>query len=139
MKVIKCWLFSNFQTKVSFTHRCTSNRSHSKNLTSLSVCIHYLGRLKWIRDIIWPLNQHFKLKTQRNWLKQVWMLNFWSVINCFFMHWTKKLTLVWDGWSVYSSWIYFTFITKKMLTAGLIFNDFGPQGKLLESMLNCWT
>ena len=98
-----------------------------------------LGRLKWILDIIWPLNQHFKLLNQRNWLKQVWMLKFWSVINCFFMNWTKKLTLVWDGWSVYSSWIYFNFITKKILTAGLIFNDFGPQGKLLESMLNCWT
>ena len=43
---------------------------------------------------MWPLNQHFKQKTQRNWLKQVWMLKFWSVINCCFMRWTKKLTLV---------------------------------------------
>ena len=39
------------------------------------------------------LNQHFKLKNQRNWLKQVGMLKFWSVINCIFVHWTKKLTL----------------------------------------------
>ena len=44
--------------------------------------------------IIWHLNQNFKLKNQRNWLKQAWMLKFWSVINCFFMHWTKKLTLL---------------------------------------------
>ena len=51
------------------------------------------GRLKWILYIIWPFNQHFKLKNQRNWLKQVWMLKFWSVINCIFVHWTKKLTL----------------------------------------------
>ena len=34
-----------------------------------------------------------KLKNQRNWLKQVWMLKFWSVINCIYVHWTKKLTL----------------------------------------------
>ena len=24
---------------------------------------------------------------------KIWMLKFWSLINCFFMHWTKKLTL----------------------------------------------
>ena len=73
-----------------------------KNLTSLFPLIflskyinfYALGRLKWILVIIWPLNQHFKLKNQRNWLKQVWMSKFWSVINCFFMHWTKKLTLL---------------------------------------------
>ena len=33
------------------------------------------------------------MKNQRNWLKQVWMLKFWIVINCIFVHWTKKLTL----------------------------------------------
>ena len=55
--------------------------------------MHLLGRIWWILDIIWPLNQDFKLKNQRNWLKQVWMLKLWSEINCFFMHWTKKLTL----------------------------------------------
>ena len=36
----------------------------------------------------------FTLKNQRNWLKQVKMLKFWNVINCVFVHWTKKLTLV---------------------------------------------
>ena len=39
------------------------------------------------------LDLHLKLKDQRNWLKQVWTLKFWSEIICFFMHWTKKLTL----------------------------------------------
>ena len=52
------------------------------------------NRVKWILDIIWPLNQHFKLKNQRNWLQQVSMLKYWSVINRFFMHWAKKLTLI---------------------------------------------
>ena len=33
------------------------------------------------------------MKNQRKWLKQVWILKFWSLINCFSMHWTKKLTL----------------------------------------------
>ena len=57
------------------------------------ISLYALGRIKRILDIIWPLNQHFKLKNQRNCLKQVWVLKFWSAINCFFMHWTKKLTL----------------------------------------------
>ena len=35
----------------------------------------------------------FQLRNQRNWLNQVWLLKFWSVINCIFLHWTKKLTL----------------------------------------------
>ena len=60
---------------------------------SKHIILYALGRIRWILDIIWPLNQNFKLKNQRNWLKQVLMLKFWSVINCFFMHWTKKLTL----------------------------------------------
>ena len=72
-----------------------------KNLTSLFLLIflskhiswYALGRLEWILDIIWLLNQHFKLKKQRNWLQQVSMLKFWSVNNCFLVHWTKKLTL----------------------------------------------
>ena len=72
-----------------------------KNLTSLfpltflskHISLYALGRLKWILDIIWPLNQHFKLKNQRNWLKQVSMLKFWIVLNRFLMQWTKKLTL----------------------------------------------
>ena len=65
-------------TKVSFTHRCTSNSSHHKNLTSLflliflskHISLYALCRLKWIPDIIWlwPLNKHFNpcLKNQRN-------------------------------------------------------------------------
>ena len=56
--------------------------------------------------IIWPLNQNFKLKNQRNWLKKVWMLKFWSAINCFFMHWTKKLTLVMMITTYFSSFFY---------------------------------
>ena len=45
-----------------------------KNLTSLFplifpsklISLYALGRLKWILDIIWPLNQHSNLKNQRN-------------------------------------------------------------------------
>ena len=44
--------------------------------------MHYAG-LKQILDIFWPLNQHFKLENQRNWLKQDWTLKFWSVVNLF--------------------------------------------------------
>ena len=47
---------------------------------------------QWILDSSWPFKYHFKLKNQRNWLKLVWMLKVWSVINCIFVHWTKKLT-----------------------------------------------
>ena len=63
---------------------------------SKHISLYAIGRFKWTLDIIWNLNQHFKLKNQRNWLKQVWMLNFWRVINCIFVHWTKKLTLVYN-------------------------------------------
>ena len=66
--------------------------------------MNYLGSLKWILDIIWPLNQHFKLKNQRNWLKQVWMWKFWNVINCILLHWRKKLTLASCFFSVLNSW-----------------------------------
>ena len=56
------WNLSLF--KVSFTHRCTSNKSHPKNLTSLflliflskHISLYALGRRKWILGIIWPLN-----------------------------------------------------------------------------------
>ena len=73
-----------------------------KNLTSLfpliflskHISLYALGRLKWILDIIWPLNQYFDLKNQRNWIKQVLMLKFLSGINCILLHWKKKLTLV---------------------------------------------
>ena len=82
---------------MSFTHHCIS----SKNFTSLfpliflskHISLYALGRLKRILDIIWPLNWHFMLKNQRNWLKQVWIWKLWSVINCFFIHWMMKLTL----------------------------------------------
>ena len=93
---------SEYLGKVRFSYQCNDHLSHSKNFTSLfpltflskPISLYALGRIRWILDIIWHLNQHFKLKNQRNWLKQVWMLKFWSVINCFFMHWTKKLTSV---------------------------------------------
>ena len=72
-----------------------------KNLTSLfpliflskHISLHALGRLKWVLDIIWPLNQHFNLKNQRNWIKQVLMLSFLIGIICILLHWQKKLTL----------------------------------------------
>ena len=40
----------------------------------------------------WHLNQYFKQKDQRNWLKQGLMVKFWIVINCISVNWTKKLT-----------------------------------------------
>ena len=55
--------------------------------------LYALGRPKWILDIIWPLNQHFELKTQRNWLKQVWMLKFCDVINCILCTHQRNLLL----------------------------------------------
>ena len=75
-----------------------------KNLTSLfpliflpkHICVYALGRIKWILGIIWPWNQHSNLKNQRNWKKQVWMLNFLIGIICILLHWWKKLTLVPD-------------------------------------------
>ena len=71
-----------------------------KNLTSLfpliflskHICVYALGRIKWILGIIWPWNQHFNLKNQRNWKKQVWMWIFLSGVNCILMHCTKKET-----------------------------------------------
>ena len=76
-------------------------KSHSKNSTSLfpliflskHISLYALGRLKWILDIIWPWNQHFNLKNQSNWVKQVLMIKFWSGVNCILLHWPKKLTL----------------------------------------------
>ena len=89
------------QIKVRFLYECSDHLSHSKNFTSLfpliflskHISLYALGRIRWILDIIWPLNQHFKLKNQRNWLNQVWMWKFWNVINCILLHWRKKLTL----------------------------------------------
>ena len=88
-------------SKVRFSYQCSDHLSHSKNFTSLfpltflskHISLYALGRLKWILDIIWPLNQHFKLKNQRNWLKQVRMWKFWNVMNCILLHWYKHLTL----------------------------------------------
>ena len=58
-----------------------------------TISLYALGRIRWSLYIIWPLNWHFMLKNQRNWLKQVWTWKLWSVINCFFIHWMMKLTL----------------------------------------------
>ena len=59
----------------------------------ISIKTHALGRLKWILDIICYLNQHFNLKNQRNWKKQIWMLNILIGIICILLHWWKKVTL----------------------------------------------
>ena len=75
--------------KVRFLYQCSDHLSHSKNFTFLfpliflskHISLYALGRIRWILDIIWPLNQHFKLKNQRNWLNQVWMWKFWNVMN----------------------------------------------------------
>ena len=72
-----------------------------KNLTSLfpliflskHISLYALGRLNWILDIIWHLNQHFILKNQRNWIKHVLIINFRNDINCTLLHWQKKTTL----------------------------------------------
>ena len=73
----------------------------NKNLTSVfplmflskHISFYALGSLKWILDIIWPLNQHFNLKNQRNWIKQVLMIKFWIGINCILLHRPEKLIL----------------------------------------------
>ena len=96
------FLSSGFTTKVRFSYQCSDHLSHSKNFTSLfpliflskHISLYALGRIRWILDIIWPLNQHFKLKNQRNWLNQVWMWKFWNVMNCILLHWYKHLTLM---------------------------------------------
>ena len=61
--------------------------------------LYALGRLKWILDIIWPLNQPKKLeKTSLN-------VKFLSGINCTLLHLRKKLTLAWakDHFSIFLS------------------------------------
>ena len=73
-----------------------------KNLTSLfpliflskHISLYALRRLKWILDIIWPLNQYFILKNQRNWRTTFLMLSFLIGIICILLHIPKKLTLV---------------------------------------------
>ena len=72
-----------------------------KNLTSLfpliflskHISLYVLGRLKWILDIVWPLNQHFNLKNQRNRRTTFFMLRFLIGIICILLHRPKKLTL----------------------------------------------
>ena len=101
-----CWVCpirrKKKHVKVRFLYQCSDHLSHSKNFTFLfpliflskHISLYALGRIRWILDIIWPLNQHFKLKNQRNWLNQVWMWKFWNVMNCILLHWYKHLTLV---------------------------------------------
>ena len=71
-------------TKVSFTHRYTRLTNHTfKILSSLfpliflskHISLYALGRR--VLDIIWLLNQHFKLKNQRKWLKQYEKFDRW--------------------------------------------------------------
>ena len=57
------------------------------------ISLYALGRLKWILDIVWPLNQHFNLKNQRNWRTTFFMLRFLIGIICILLHRPKKLTL----------------------------------------------
>ena len=72
-----------------------------KNLTSLfpliflskHINLYALGRLKWTLDIVWPLNQHFNMKNQRNWRTTFFMLRFLIGIICILLHRLKKLTL----------------------------------------------
>ena len=72
-----------------------------KNLTSLfpliflskHINLYALGRLKWILDIVWPLNQHFNLKNRRNWRTTFFMLRFLIGIICILLQRPKKLTL----------------------------------------------
>ena len=90
---------------------------------SKHISLYALGRIRWILDIIWPLNQHFKLKNQRNWLKQVPMLKFWSLINCFLMHWTKKLTLALSDSLCVMIWQLFWYVLRlHILNTYYVFN-----------------
>ena len=69
---IDCIQISNVLKSVSHTVTQTINH-FTKNLTSLfpfiflskHLSMYALGKLKWILDIIWPLNQHFKLKKSK--------------------------------------------------------------------------
>ena len=77
---------------------------------SKHISLYALGRPKWVLDIIRPLNQHFKLKTQSNRLKQVLIYikweNFESVISeslC-----TERRNLLWTFQK--SFWIIFCLI-----------------------------
>ena len=62
------------------------------------------------------------MKDQTNWLKQVWMLKIWSVINCFFMQWTKKLTLQFLFLFFYIpfqfQYFFCTYFRKRIITNG---------------------
>ena len=88
----KCEIFPSVFSAVTINH--TPKVPHPYfHWYFYHISLYALGRLKWILDIIWPLNQRFKLKNQRNWLKEVWTWKFWNVINCILLHWRKKLTL----------------------------------------------
>ena len=65
---------------------------------SKHICVYASCRIKWILGIIWPWNQYFNLKNQRNWKKQVWTLSFLIGIICILLHWWKKLTLAKPRW-----------------------------------------
>ena len=61
---------------------------------SKHISLYALGRLKWILDIVSPLNQHFNLKNQRKWGTTFLMLRFLIGIICILLHRPKKLTLL---------------------------------------------
>ena len=60
---------------------------------SKHISLYALCRLKWILDIVWPLNQHFNLKNQKNWKTTFFMLRFLIGIICILLQRPKKLTL----------------------------------------------
>ena len=82
-----------------------------KNLTSLfpliflskHISLYALCRLKWILDIVWPLNQHFNLKNQKNWRTTFFMLRFLIGIICILLHRPKKLTLATTIFGLFST------------------------------------
>ena len=96
----KIWKIINVD-KARFFLQYSDQLSNSKNLTSLfpliflskHINLYALGWLKWILDIVWPLNQHFNLKNQRNWRTTFFMLRFLIGTICILLHRPKKLTL----------------------------------------------
>ena len=61
---------------------------------SKHISLYALDRLKWILDIIWPLNQHFMLKKPKKFAKISLNVKILECDNCIFVHCTKKLTFV---------------------------------------------
>ena len=68
------------------------------------------------------------------------MLKFWSVINCFFVHWTKKFTLVWPQWWVnFEKWLWKSVKVKtKNSFLDLIFEQKSTSWRPLSSKLHHW-